>query len=764
MAQNPPPLNVVIQASDQTRAAFESAKAGLEGVRTSAAGLQGVITGAVAGLAALGAVVEFRKFVDGAAAMDDMAERTGATVEKLSALAGVARVSGISLDIVENALIRLAKGLAGADEESKGAGNALAALGLKAEELKKLDTADALKRVADKLAEYKDGAGKTALAIDLLGKSGAQALPYLKDLAETQELQAKLTAEQAAQAENLGKNLNRLTASMGGAWKEFSAAVLPTVDEFVKGLLGVVQGTGGVREEIKRLSADGTIREWAENAAVGVAVVVDAFRNLVNLIPVVGQVGKIMASDFEQIWAKFRYQNMSGPARDILVGRIRREREDAERALGEATAKFLDAPQFSSQIRARFEALRQTVQAAPDAKKTLDYSSRVDKAGGEAKDELKAIETYVQSIREQVVGATDGEFEKMRQKAIDVFGAIDLSKLGGADRERFAAFFAQVTEDIDTLEEKAVNAKWAQALAESFKQVADAGERADQALAQFNEAMSQQGQDLEFEVAMVGKLAAERQKLTAIRRIDLDQRRAEAAVPANADNRDERLADIAKTADNARERIAALYDDLRGKSRDLQVGLASSVSEYLDKIGNDAENVRNAFTNAFRGMEDALTSFVVKGKLDFKGLVDSILADIVRIQIRNNITGPLAAALNGAGGGWLSSLFGGRANPNAGIASGLDLLDLPSFAVGTDYVPYDMVARIHKGERIVPAAENAVAAAPVVNIINNGGAQVQAAAPRFDAGRWVQDVMINALRTDGGVRAAFAGALRAPAA
>ena len=32
---------------------------------------------------------------------------------------------------------------------------------------------------------------------------------------------------------------------------------------------------------------------------------------------------------------------------------------------------------------------------------------------------------------------------------------------------------------------------------------------------------------------------------------------------------------------------------------------------------------------------------------------------------------------------------------------------LPAFAIGTNYVPEDMVANIHQGERIIPAAENA---------------------------------------------------------
>jgi len=61
--------------------------------------------------------------------------------------------------------------------------------------------------------------------------------------------------------------------------------------------------------------------------------------------------------------------------------------------------------------------------------------------------------------------------------------------------------------------------------------------------------------------------------------------------------------------------------------------------------------VGRAFVNAFNRMEDTLVEFILRGKLDFKGFVDSILADIVRIQIQQQISAPLAAFIGGLFGG-----------------------------------------------------------------------------------------------------------------
>ena len=223
---------IVITAVDQTKAGIDSATKGIQSLSRAISSLPG-FGGIAASLAAFAGLGAFKTLIgdtiSAAAGMDDLSEKTGASVDKLSALAKVAKVSGVEMSTVEGSLIRLSKALAGGDEESKGAGHALAAIGLEAAKLRELDPADQLKALADALSQYEDGTGKTAAALDILGKSGAEALPYLKDLADEQSLQGKLTKEQAAAAEQLEKAWNRVNAEGGGWAKSIAIDLIPTL-------------------------------------------------------------------------------------------------------------------------------------------------------------------------------------------------------------------------------------------------------------------------------------------------------------------------------------------------------------------------------------------------------------------------------------------------------------------------------------------------------------------------------------------------------
>jgi TP901 family phage tail tape measure protein len=86
---------------------------------------------------------------------------------------------------------------------------------------------------------------------------------------------------------------------------------------------------------------------------------------------------------------------------------------------------------------------------------------------------------------------------------------------------------------------------------------------------------------------------------------------------------------------------AAALDDLQEKYG----SVSAAASRYHDSIGRYADNLRNTWERAFKGMEDALVSFVKTGKLDFRGLADSIVSDLIRIQVQESITKPLAGAM-----------------------------------------------------------------------------------------------------------------------
>jgi len=101
------------------------------------------------------------------------------------------------------------------------------------------------------------------------------------------------------------------------------------------------------------------------------------------------------------------------------------------------------------------------------------------------------------------------------------------------------------------------------------------------------------------------------------------------------------------------KKIAAMAANDEFK-RSFEYGMIKGMENVRDTTLNVASAVDSAWTNAFSGLEDALVSFVKTGKLDFKSLADSIISDLIRIQVRSMLAG-----MFGGGGGFnLGSLFG----------------------------------------------------------------------------------------------------------
>lgn len=63
----------------------------------------------------------------------------------------------------------------------------------------------------------------------------------------------------------------------------------------------------------------------------------------------------------------------------------------------------------------------------------------------------------------------------------------------------------------------------------------------------------------------------------------------------------------------------------------------AAAAGYIEDIKVNGLKMRDVFDNAFSNMTDALTDFISTGKLDFKGLVDSMIADLARLAAQKMV-------------------------------------------------------------------------------------------------------------------------------
>lgn len=215
------------------------------------AGAIGVVKASVAGLAGYFSASMLTGFVratvDGIDALNDLKDATGASIENISALEDVAARTGTSLDTVGTSLIKLNDNLREV-KPGDATSEALKAIGLSAEELKRLDPAEALRRVAVALNGFADDGNKARLVQELFGKSLREVAPFLKDLGEKGQLNAKVTTAQAEAAERLNNQLAELRKNSQDTARAIVSDLVPAMNRMLgnyiqlkeQGLLGTL--------------------------------------------------------------------------------------------------------------------------------------------------------------------------------------------------------------------------------------------------------------------------------------------------------------------------------------------------------------------------------------------------------------------------------------------------------------------------------------------------------------------------------------------
>lgn len=220
------------------------------------ASFNSVMLKSAAVFATAGAIASYAKMInDGVDALNDLKDATGASIENISALEDVGKRAGASFDTVSTSLIKFNNVLSDAKPGSA-AEQAIKALGLSIEDLKRLDPAEALRQTSVALNRFADDGDKARLVQELFGKSVKEVAPFLKDLAESGALVAKVTTEQAEQAEKFNKEL----AALGKNAQDASRAL---VGPMVSALNDVIAKFKEGREAGKSFLEIANSRYWS---------------------------------------------------------------------------------------------------------------------------------------------------------------------------------------------------------------------------------------------------------------------------------------------------------------------------------------------------------------------------------------------------------------------------------------------------------------------------------------------------------------------
>lgn len=627
-----------------------------------------------------------------AAEMDDLAERTGSTVEVLSGLGSVAKLSNTDIDSLATGLQRLSRAVVDAQNGGKQTSAAFRSIGLSIEELRGLGPDEVFLRMSEQMNKFRDGVEKTTIAQVLMGRSGANLLSVVKDLAVAGDYQVRVTTAQAAAADELQKNMVRLELVHAAIYKTVAMELVPVFNDLLVTFLKLQNAPGGVRQAIQGLAADHSMRTWGQETALVIAIIAEAVMGVAKVINALSGSVAVMIADSatgiayaKKLWGEVKTFG-NGDDKELQAAL-----ETRARVLATANERYAallkDGTSLSTALRQQFAQSNQAAPTATPAKPNLPTPD-ISGLGNQNKfrdDPFKKIlEGQIKALEDAI--AAENKLLRSREQMLDFVYGLEYITLREAETRKQALLADNLATVRAAYDEEIRLAQEAMARRGATQvQIAEASNRAEEAMrkrtaaeieankavsdsqfkllavqARFDLTTRERARQAEldnanalFAIALMGKTTLEVLKLNAARQIELDLQERIRQL-----RKQDPLADTSQAVANAAIQTAnatALIELAYNKQRQAIFGASEAVRQYQEDAANAAMQVENAMTRAFQDMEDALVRFVTTGKLSFTDLANSIVADITSIVIKQM----LASAMGGSGSlGWLGSILG----------------------------------------------------------------------------------------------------------
>jgi hypothetical protein len=236
-------------ATGDISGAFDKVQSAIKPMLEELGAAGGVSGTAVAGFMAVGvaATALAVKGAEAAAQLEELSHATGMTVESLSLLGDVAKTKGVGIDEMARSMERMERSALQAAQAGPKAKNAYTDLGLAVTDAQgRMKSAQTLfDEISTKFAAMPDGPEKTAEAMKIFGRAGANMIALLDEGgAHLDELKAHFIAlndvtsgPTAAASAELKENMTLLGAAFGGIQNELTADLVPALNVVAKAFI-----------------------------------------------------------------------------------------------------------------------------------------------------------------------------------------------------------------------------------------------------------------------------------------------------------------------------------------------------------------------------------------------------------------------------------------------------------------------------------------------------------------------------------------------